>query len=185
MNTRTKIACMTAIAGAWLACDSAMEPSAASDTVAGSITGNSLASETFPATATQRSTGESEIVGWCDEPAGVVRVLVIGSGRITHGGRFETTQTNCLELATGMITEGQGVLITANRDEMFVTYEGRVLPGVEPQTMELTYSVNGGSGRFTSAEGELDLVVVYSSASEWESWGEGWIRYEASDRASR
>lgn len=131
----------------------------------------------------QVSDGYSQIAGWCDETSGTVLVEVGGSGTLTHAGRFETLQFNCLSLATGAITGGQGVVEAANGDEIWLTYEGRVVPGVVPQTLELYYDLSGGTGRFAAAAGELAIIVVYTSESTWTSRGSGWMSYAASDRA--
>jgi len=129
--------------------------------------------------------GESTIVGWCDEPAGVALVLVTGVGTMTHLGWFETEQTACNSLVTGAITDGEAVAVAANGDETHMTWSGRVVPGVEPQTLELTYLIDGGTGRFVDAEGMIEFVVVYSSQTDWTAHGSGWISYEASDRSDR
>jgi hypothetical protein len=129
--------------------------------------------------------GESRVIGWCDESAGVALVLVTGVGTMTHVGRFETEQTACNSLVTGEITDGEAVSMAANGDETHMTWSGRVVPGVEPQTLELTYLFDGGTGRFVHARGRIDFVVVYTSETDWVASGTGWISYEASDRSDR
>ena len=104
---------------------------------------------------------------------------------MTHVGRFEVQQANCVNTVTGAITDGQGVLIAANGDEIQVDYAGQVLPGDGFTRMQLTYVVTGGTGRFTRAEGETDVLVTYTSETEWTADGSGWIRYAASDRSNR
>jgi len=133
----------------------------------------------------QVSNGDGEAIGWCDEAAGVLRLAAPGVGTLTHAGRFEIQQTNCVDLATGAITGGIGTLTTANGDEIHLEYSGRVLPGVVPETLDLDYVVVGGTGRFEHAAGELHAAVVYTSATTWVSDGDGWLRYAASDVSSR
>lgn len=167
-------------------CESATAPagasSAAEDALSGTASYSSLA---MPIHKTaQVSSGGEQAIGWCDEAAGVVRLSVPGTGTLTHAGRFELEQTNCADLATGAITEGVGTLTTANGDEIHLLYSGQVLPGIVPQTLDLDYVVVGGTGRFETAEGELNAEVVYTSATTWVSKGEGWIRYAASDASS-
>ncbi len=127
--------------------------------------------------------GESRVIGWCDESAGSALVLVTGVGTMPHVGRFETEQTACNSLVTGLITDGEAVLSATNGDELHMTWSGRVVPGVAPQTLELTYLTYGGTGRFAHAEGVVDFVVVYSSETDWTANGSGWLSYDASDRA--
>jgi hypothetical protein len=112
-------------------------------------------------------------------------VLVTGFGTMTHVGRFESEQTACVSLVTGSITDGEAVSMAANGDEVHMTWSGRVVPGVEPQTLELTYLIDGGTGRFVHAEGMIDFVVVYTSETDWVASGSGWLSYEASDRSDR
>jgi hypothetical protein len=133
----------------------------------------------------QTSSGEGQVIGWCNESAGVVLLTAPGTGTLTHTGRFDLQQTMCLDSATGAITGGLGTLTAANDDEIYLEFSGRVLPGVAPQTLDLDYVVVGGTGRFGAAEGELNAAVVYTSATTWVSEGAGWIRYDASERSSR
>lgn len=133
----------------------------------------------------QASSGDQQIIGWCNEAAGVLLISAPGTGTSTHGGRFEIQQTNCVDTVSGAITGGAGTLTTANGDEIHMLYSGRVLPGVVPQTLDLDYVLIGGTGRFEHAEGELNAAVVYTSATTWVSDGHGWIRYAASDASSR
>jgi len=129
--------------------------------------------------------GQSPGVGWCDETAGLPLVLVTAIGTMSHIGRWETEQTNCLDPATGALTDGQAVTSAANGDEIHMTYEGRVLPGVEPQTLELTYDVYGGTGRFARADGEFFVTVIYTGPDTFVGDGTGWLTYTASDRSDR
>jgi hypothetical protein len=131
----------------------------------------------------QVSRGESQIVGWCDQAGGVVLAAAPGTGTFTHVGQFEIQQHGCINLGTGVISAGEATMTAANGDELYLTYEGRVLPGIEPQTMELFYVRNGGTGRFTHGEGEMSVIVTYTTPTTWVSTGQGWISYTASDRS--
>lgn len=102
-----------------------------------------------------------------------------------HIGRFGCRKKNGSEPATGRLSEGEAVVTAANGDEIYLTYAGRVLPGVQPQTLELTYLAVGGTGRFARAEGEIVISVVYSSPTAFVGHGEGSIRSIASDRSER
>ena len=145
-----------------------------------------LSSTTVPIHGiTQASSGDQQIMGWCNEAAGVVRMAAPGTGTSTHGGRFEIQQTNCVDTASGAITGGTATLTTANGDEIHMVYSGRVLPGIVPQTLDLDYVFIGGTGRFEHAEGELNAAVYYTSPTTWVSDGAGWIRYTASDASSK
>lgn len=170
------------------ACESTTAPEHPVPTGEGvSPVGMAQLSSTTPHThrITQTSGGDQQILGWCNEAAGVVLVAAPGTGTATHGGRFDIQQTNCVDLASGAITGGAATLTTANGDEIRMVYSGRVLPGVVPQTLDLDYVFVGGTGRFEHAEGELSAVVYYTSATTWVSDGAGWIRYNAADNSSK
>ncbi len=189
MNTVRSISVIS-VALAWLigACDSATGPDPVPAEADGVAAARSL--DPVPQAAIQHSVelfveGQSFIIGWCDESAGLARVLVSGVGRMPHIGRFRTEQTACNSLVTGQITAGEAILFAANGDQLHMTWSGRVVPGVVPQTLELTYVTYGGTGRFISAQGETDFLVVYSSKTDWTAHGSGWLSYEASDGAHR
>ena len=131
-----------------------------------------------------KSEGWSIPLGWCDEAAGVLHSAVPGVGTMTHVGRFEIQQSGCIDSATGAITEGRGVLTAANGDEIHLEFAGSAT-SVTPLTYALHYIVTGGTGRFLSAEGESDFVVIYTSETTWIAEGGGWLSYAASDRAER
>lgn len=131
----------------------------------------------------QSSTGSMQIIGWCDQAAGIVLVAVPGSGTATHVGAFEVEQSNCANPATGMFTNGTATVVAANGDEIDMTYTGHTVTASGLPVYELAYVVTGGTGRFVNAEGELTVSVVYTSPTTWVSRGSGWITYQASDRS--
>jgi hypothetical protein len=131
----------------------------------------------------QTSSGTSEPIGWCDEAAGIVLNSAPGSGTMTHIGRFRVEQTGCLDLTTGVITDGEATLIAANGDELYGIWHGTPVPGLTPPTWQLFYVITGGTGRFARAEGGSEMGLVMPTQSTWESTGEGWLRYYATDRS--
>ena len=180
---------LLAAAMALAACESATEPTAlepsageAAQLVAESPSpfSGSLVVRDFRLT----SEGEAVPLGWCDEAAGLAYSGAPGKGRMTHVGRFEIQQAGCVNLATGAVTDGQGILTAANGDQIHLEYTGSVV-NLDPLTYELHYSSRGGTGRFTHAVGESEFVVVYTSETTWIAEGAGWISYAASDRAER
>lgn len=170
------------------ACESATAPSTAVDeSNQAAVLSGSANSAAVPIELRikQVSSGETQVIGWCDEAAGVVIHAAPGTGTATHIGRFEVQQTQCVNPATGAATDGVATLTAANGDEMYMTYDGQFVPGVEPPTVDLFYTLNGGTGRFTHAEGEIAIRVVFTSPSTWVSTGSGWISYSASDRSTK
>lgn len=133
----------------------------------------------------QTSSGESVPLGWCDQAAGVALGSSPGTGIGSHIGYFEVEQTACLNLATGAVTDGVATLFAKNGDELYMTYTGQPVPGLDPPTFDLITVIVGGTGRFANAEGEMNIRVVDVSPTTWTSSGSGWIRYSASDRSDR
>jgi hypothetical protein len=129
----------------------------------------------------QTSSGQLISSGSCG--AGVLLVSVPGTGVASHIGRFEIDQTNCLNGTTGAVTNGVATLVAANGDEVHMTYDGQTV-ALAPQTLDLDYVITGGTGRFASAEGALDMRVILTSPTTWTSTGSGWIQYAASDRSN-
>ena len=133
----------------------------------------------------QVSRGSGQLIGWCDEAAGVVRTTAPGIGTGSHIGRFEIDQAMCVNTVTGAVTDGAGTVTAANGDELYFAFEGQALPGLTLPVYDLFYTFAGGTGRFTSADGEIQAHVVYTSPSTWKATSNGWLRYAASDRSDR
>ena len=175
-------------AAALVACESATEPAgldpSAQEAVQLAAAAGPLSGELVVRDFTLRSEGVSVPLGWCDEAAGVAYAAVPGVGTMTHVGRFELEQAGCVNLGTGVVTDGQGILTAANGDQIYLEYAGSAV-NLDPLTYELHYVTTGGTGRFSRAEGESDFVVVYTSENTWIAYGGGWIGYAASDRSDR
>jgi len=133
----------------------------------------------------QVSSGYLWPIGWCDEGAGIPRMWIQGSGNATVVGRFTLRKTMCMNAALGEVTEGESVLTAANGDEIHMTFQGQARPDPGPPTLDLQYIINGGTGRFLHAEGELQVETILTSESTWTSSGGGWMTYDASDRSGR
>jgi hypothetical protein len=169
------------------ACESATAPSTAVDqsnraaVLSGSASG--AAAVSIELKTKQVSSGETLVIGWCDQAGGVLLTAAPGTGTATHIGRFEVQQTQCVNPTTGAATDGVATLTAANGDEIYMTYDGQFVPG-EPPTADLFYTVTGGTGRFTHAQGEIEVRVIFTSPSTWVATGSGWISYSASDRSA-
>ncbi len=126
----------------------------------------------------QKSSGILYPIGSCED--GVV-FAVEGSGTCTHLGRFDASFTFCFNLATGAVTDGQGVFVAANGDEIYPLFSGQSLG---PGQVILWYTINGGTGRFEHAQGEMTGPVTTLPDGTWTHTAEGWISYDASDRSN-
>ena len=173
---------------AWVACENSTAPTALVTSADGAVqlaaASGTMSGEPVLRDFTLRSEGEFVTLGWCDEVAGLAYSAAPGVGTMTHIGRFELQQAGCVDVATGAVTDGQGILTAANGDQIHLAYAGSAV-NLDPLTYELHYVTTGGTGRFARAGGESDIVVVYTSETTWIAEGGGWIRYSASDRADR
>jgi len=84
-----------------------------------------------------------------------------GSGTATHLGRFDSTFTATVTLATGSAT-GSTSFIAANGDRVEATFVGHATPTAEPDvvTIEEVATITGGTGRFASATGAFTIHRV-------------------------
>lgn len=117
-----------------------------------------------------------------------------GEGRATHLGEFQVDGSECvfmdptnpLNVASGV---GRFTWTAANGDELHVAYDAPTLSFQGPRSPWLSWSApiyaTGGTGRF--ADAHLIDVVWEGGANiatfETYSSFDGWIVYDASDRA--
>lgn len=109
-----------------------------------------------------------------------------GEGNGTHLGRFSETESACIDFATLALTLGRFTMITANGDEVHGTFEGSASfdPPPPNATLQCTWVITGGTGRFAEAEGAGDCVDSHQLGNGQSRIGfEGWIGYGASERS--
>lgn len=99
--------------------------------------------------------------------------------------RLETRRARHLAPEPQPVTEGEAVIVAPNGDEIYLAYAARVVPGADPERLELTYLAIGGTGRFARAEGEIVVRVIHSSPEAFVGRGEGSIRTVAPGRSER
>lgn len=125
-----------------------------------------------------------------------VLFLYKGEGRATHMGNFQVDGSECvfmdptnpLSMASGV---GRFTWTAANGDELHVAYDATTIGFQGAGFPWLSWSTpvyaTGGTGRFTNAE--LSDVVWGGGANvatfETYSAFDGWIMYDASDRARK
>ena len=125
---------------------------------------------------------------WCDPESETIPVLLEGHGQLTHLGRFTFEARHCTDGEAGTFANGVAILVAANGDELWGTYEGQFLAPLPDGTQRLasTQTYNGGTGRFTNASGSAaeSAWFVFASATGGPIWGtiDGTLAYEASDR---
>jgi hypothetical protein len=102
----------------------------------------------------------------------------LDSGEITHLGQFTAVQTYVFSSATDFT--GSIVFVAANGDMLFGTFEGvNTLAGV----LMGAFTLDGGTGRFTSATGEGTFEGVNNGDNTFNVVLDGTISYKASDRS--
>jgi hypothetical protein len=105
---------------------------------------------------------------------------------ISHLGRVRIRTVQQVNVATGVQT-AEGTWTTANGDLVQATSLGTAIPN-GPTTIHFTgvTTITGGTGRFASAGGELNVEGTVDTVTGLGSFRyDGWIVYAASDRAHR
>ncbi len=122
--------------------------------------------------------GTSAFVAPCAQP-GSMLIDVRGTGVASHMGATKVELSGCLAMTqTGFEAVGVGVgrMIAANGDTIRFNSTSTEFDLVSG-TARITYVVDGGSGRFQSATGELLTVGQLLPDGAWTNELTGWIGY--------
>jgi hypothetical protein len=116
----------------------------------------------------------------------IVRQIDVGTCQLSHLGQtaFEGVQEINFALGT---QSGQRTFTAANGDVLRTTHVGTSGPGVVPGTIDFIAQITivGGSGRFAHATGHMRGVGTATLATHTTVVRlDGWIAYDASDRAA-
>ncbi len=107
-------------------------------------------------------------------PVGSGLLLAVeGGGEATHLGKYTAVETLLFDVGDGTIV-GTRVFIAANGDKLYADVEGAFTSAT---TVEGTFTITGGTGRFRNASGEADFEVVTSDGINLELTFEGTIKY--------
>ena len=84
-------------------------------------------------------------------------VTATGSGEATHLGRYTVTYEVQVDLPTGTGTGLSAQYVAANGDRLFAEGSGQATPTEDPGVFVVveTYTITGGTGRFTDATGNF------------------------------
>jgi hypothetical protein len=127
----------------------------------------------------------------CGDPAlGVLGQVVEYSGTGTHLGRFEMVETICLDLGALdpplqpiLAFEVFGTVYAANGDELTFYVDG-IMNVLTNEVDDGGFDFTGGTGRFESAHGHGEAVLLRDSAGDLiGNTMTGTITYSASDRS--
>lgn len=95
-------------------------------------------------------------------------VEIDGGGTATHIGRYIYEAHECFNVVT-LLYSGTFTLTAANGDRIYGAYAGKVTPTSDPAVAlyEQAAALQGGTGRFAGATGELaiDGVARFTSAA--------------------
>ncbi|MFB3907326.1 MAG: hypothetical protein ACE15D_02885 [Candidatus Eisenbacteria bacterium] len=130
-----------------------------------------------------RIDGIAVTVGYC-VPDQVLDIDFDGVGVVSFLGRCTMSANNCSDWTDPELPfeggiEGDGTVVAANGDELYMTVAGRYYVGsLPPTTMTITgtYTVTGGTGRFSDATGsgqiygEQELLDLYGHHETWFSF---------------
>ena len=119
--------------------------------------------------------------GRCSVPSQML-ISMAGTGIVNHMGRVSWTGEHCTQLFAGTFGDADVVITAANGDKLYGTYSGWFTG--ETSFAELM-TILGGTGRFAGATGSVDEVGSFDpDTSALEIHGDGWILYDASQRAN-
>ena len=105
------------------------------------------------------------------------RFTALDAGEATHLGQFTAVQTYVFSSATDFT--GSVVFVAANGDMLDGTFEGVDTPA---GALMGTFTLDGGTGRFSSATGEGMFVGIDNRDGTFTAGLNGTISYKASDR---
>lgn len=117
------------------------------------------AAEPVPFSASE--SGTFQVLGVC--ATGGVVLDVNGTGQATQLGNYTAHYRECLDPATGAVTNGSFVLTAADGDTLFGAYSGQAQPTSNPSVVHYDDPgvITGGTGRFVGASG---LVTASGTA---------------------
>lgn len=97
--------------------------------------------------------GTFQMPGPCE--SGGVIIDVTGSGHSTQLGDYTSHYRECLDPATGAVTDGTFTLTAANGDKVFGTFSGQAVPTDTSNVVKFDDpgEITGGTGRFAGAGG--------------------------------
>ena len=90
-------------------------------------------------------------------------------GDLSHLGESEWFVSHCSTLDGTQLVNGEGVLVSANGDEIWMTYTAELVSPYTPPPVVLLYAqrnvVVGGTGRFEGASGEFMSMIAVTIES--------------------
>jgi hypothetical protein len=109
--------------------------------------------------------GTFQLLGPC-ETSGII-LAVTGTGHTNQLGNYRGDYRECLDPATGAVTDGTFTLTAANGDKVFGSYSGQAAPTNDANVVSYKDPgvVTGGTGRFAAASGTMTTSGVANLAT--------------------
>jgi hypothetical protein len=112
--------------------------------------------------------GNYTIPGTC--AAGIFRIAITGQGHGTLVGSYNYDASECYDPVANAVT-GSFTVTAANGDTIFGTYSGPC----SGNTCTETAAIEGGTGRFAGAEGQLDVTVLVTGPDTYSETASGTV----------
>jgi hypothetical protein len=110
--------------------------------------------------------GGYTVPGTCS--AGIYHVVITGVGHGTHVGRYAYDASECYDPVANTVS-GDFTITAANGDTLFGTYEGTCAGA----TCTEAALVDGGTGRFAGAHGQLAVTVLVTGPDTYSETASG------------
>jgi hypothetical protein len=127
--------------------------------IASALAAPSLAGDTVPLKGQGSFTPTGQTV---DPSTGNVIIFANVAGTLSHLGQFTGTATEVLFAPDYVSFTVDTILVAANGDQLFVTYDGMF---VDAQNDSVgTFEITGGTGRFAGASGSGTILSLNGGA---------------------
>jgi hypothetical protein len=121
-------------------------------------------------------------------PPPVIRQVDTGTCQLAHLGRTAIYLVQDIDVVAGTQTSVELTFTAANGDVLRASNVGtHVQTGPTSSSFSSTVTITGGTGRFTNASGQWHLEGTVDRTTNTATFTivDGWITYDASDRAAQ
>jgi hypothetical protein len=145
--------------------------------------------------AAEQEASKRPVTGTCTttfgaplSPPPVIRQVDTGTCQLAHLGRTAIYLVQDIDVVAGTQTSVELTLTAANGDVLRASNVGtHVQTGPTSSSFSSTLTITGGTGRFADASGQWHLEGTVDRATSTATFTivDGWITYDASDRAAQ
>lgn len=131
----------------------------------------SLRGKYVPFKATLSSDVTGGLGNKCPDLVGVINPIVEWKGKASHMGKVSAISDHCfyqsISATPFQVTDGEATIEAANGDLLKLVYEGSWHPNPPDNqlVLDLTFTIQGGSGRFSNAKGsgKINQTITFPS----------------------